>query len=357
MLGQLEQCPEALARGELGAHVQWALYTKKKTTVAGVKAKLDTLPRIKGSHIVVCTESERSLACVKDYCYDRDKQSAFQEAEMFMEGTWPTGKPGNQGACEVQELMDALEEHGPMSIRTALRAGVQAGPLSRHLRLWDRASAEYQEERSLTPAEFEVHVLIGEPGTGKSCYVAHNYPKEDVYRWDLSNGGNTCWVTLAALGKSIWVVPEFRCDMPFGLLLRLCDLYPLTLQYKGGEMQCCARTIVLESNWEIPTWYAGMKEKDPAGWELNMAALNRRLKPKAEGGFGVYPNYRTWFHQFKLEERLTQQGGLRVVPPTRRIIPVRTLDEVLEDLGYDENESPWAREHPDFEKETLSDSE
>jgi hypothetical protein len=276
---------------------------------------------------------------------------------MFLEGTWPSGKSGNQGGCEVQELMEALEEHGPMSIRAALRAGVQPGPLSRHLRLWDRASAEYQEARSLKPDEFEVHVLIGPPGTGKSCYVAHNYPKEDVYRWDLSNGGNTCWVTLAALGKPIWILPEWRCGMPFELFLRVCDLYPLTLQYKGGELQCCARKVVIESNWEIPTWYGGLKEKDPNGWESNMAALHRRLKPKADGGFGVYPNYRTWFHQFKLEERLTQQGGLRVVPPTRRITPLPTQDEALEEMGYDENESPWAREHPEFEKETLSDSE
>lgn len=100
--------------------------------------------------------------------------------------------------------------------------------------------------RSLSDAP-TVIVLYGPTGTGKSRYCIERYPgaywKQRSNWWD----GYT--------NEKVVVIDEFYGWIPFDLLLRLCDRYPLMLETKGGQVNCLADTIVITSNTLPGLWY------------------------------------------------------------------------------------------------------
>ena len=51
------------------------------------------------------------------------------------------------------------------------------------------------------------------------------------------------------------VLDEFYGWLPFDLLLRLCDRYPLLVETKGGQVQFVAKTIIITSNSLPSNWY------------------------------------------------------------------------------------------------------
>lgn len=54
------------------------------------------------------------------------------------------------------------------------------------------------------------------------------------------------------------VIDEFYGWLPFDLLLRLCDRYPLLVETKGGQVQFSANTIVITTNKRPTEWYTNM---------------------------------------------------------------------------------------------------
>ena len=92
-----------------------------------------------------------------------------------------------------------------------------------------------------------VHVLQGPTGTGKSKWAMDTFPnaywKQRSNWWDGYFGAETV------------VLDEFYGWLPFDLLLRLCDRYPLLVETKGGQTQFVARTIVITTNMLPCNWY------------------------------------------------------------------------------------------------------
>lgn len=96
----------------------------------------------------------------------------------------------------------------------------------------------------------EVIVLHGPAGTGKSKYCKDNYPKaywkQRSQWWDGYNNHEHV------------VVDEFYGWLPYDLLLRICDRYPLLVETKGGQVQFVAKTIIITSNLHPLQWYKNM---------------------------------------------------------------------------------------------------
>lgn len=95
--------------------------------------------------------------------------------------------------------------------------------------------------------EVAVHVIFGPTGTGKSKWCMDNYP--DAYWKQRSK-----WWDGYFKHEAI-VLDEYYAWLPFDLLLRICDRYPLLVESKGGQLQFVAKTIVFTTNKLPDEWY------------------------------------------------------------------------------------------------------
>lgn len=93
----------------------------------------------------------------------------------------------------------------------------------------------------------EVHILQGPTGTGKSKWCMDNYP--DAYWKQRSNWWD------GYTGQRVVVIDEFYGWLPYDLLLRICDRYPLLVETKGGQAQFVATTILITTNMVPSSWY------------------------------------------------------------------------------------------------------
>lgn len=93
----------------------------------------------------------------------------------------------------------------------------------------------------------DVHVVQGPTGTGKSRWAMETYPgaywKQRSNWWD------------GYMGHKTVIIDEFYGWLPFDLLLRVCDRYPLLVETKGGQVQFVAETIIITSNSLPSNWY------------------------------------------------------------------------------------------------------
>lgn len=114
----------------------------------------------------------------------------------------------------------------------------------RHYRAFEKYMTMKAEPRNW---ECEVHVLYGPTGTGKSKWAMDEYPgaywKQRSKWWD------------GYVGHETVIIDEYYGWLPFDLLLRLCDRYPLLVESKGGQLQFVAKTIIFTTNKYPDEWY------------------------------------------------------------------------------------------------------
>lgn len=99
------------------------------------------------------------------------------------------------------------------------------------------------------PRDHEVNVVViqGPTGTGKSRYAMDKFP--NAYWKQRSN-----WWDGYANHETV-VIDEFYGWLPYDLLLRICDRYPLMVETKGGQVNFVASTVVFTTNSLPERWY------------------------------------------------------------------------------------------------------
>lgn len=107
------------------------------------------------------------------------------------------------------------------------------------------------------PVNLEIH--IGPTNCGKSHYAKTTYP--NAY-WMMKPNGSSVYFD-GYDGQDTIVLDEFYGWLPWDLLLRLCDKYPLKLQVKGGSTECLVRNVIITSNTNVCDWYPNIKDIDP----------------------------------------------------------------------------------------------
>lgn len=129
--------------------------------------------------------------------------------------------------------------------------------------------------------EVDVHVLVGPTATGKSKWALENYP--DAYWKQRSR-----WWDGYFKHESV-IIDEYYGWLPFDLLLRLLDRYPLLVESKGGQIQFVAKTIIITSNSFPDSWYKSV--------DVYLPALLRRIsKFHYLPALGMHVTTSNWEH-------------------------------------------------------------
>lgn len=240
--------------GENGTpHYQGYLELEHQTTLSSLKTKL---PR---AHLEPRRGSKEQAVkyCLKDVSPDViDSLSPNQ------------GWQSSLGASETDPPSFVLYQEGPYTLmKTAptmkrkeilneMKKMIDEGKSDKDLAEYDfavyissyRGLSHYRVITS-TPRDHEVTVTViqGPTGTGKSRHCKEQYPgaywKQRSNWWDGYEGQETV------------IIDEFYGWLPFDLLLRICDRYPLLVETKGGQVNFTAKNIIITSNTVPERWY------------------------------------------------------------------------------------------------------
>lgn len=112
----------------------------------------------------------------------------------------------------------------------------------------------------------ELFVYWGASGTGKTRRALEENP--DAYILTKPNRDGNVWFDNYRGEKTI-IIDEFYGWIPYDLLLRMCDRYPLQVPYKGGFVKFQATRFVFTSNKPWKEWYPNIDD---------VSAFERRIR-------------------------------------------------------------------------------
>lgn len=98
----------------------------------------------------------------------------------------------------------------------------------------------------------EILVYWGASGTGKTRKAVGDWP--DAYILTKPNKDGNVWFD-GYQGQETVILDEFYGWIPYDLLLRMCDRYPLRVPIKGGTVKFAATRVVFTSNKPWKEWY------------------------------------------------------------------------------------------------------
>lgn len=89
--------------------------------------------------------------------------------------------------------------------------------------------------------------------TGKSHNFWEEFKDKNVY---VKDNNNKWWDGYDPLAHEVVLIDDYRDnkELPYQKLLNLCDIYPMSVEYKGGTIPFLAEQIVITSNfapWEM----------------------------------------------------------------------------------------------------------
>lgn len=256
MTGQIERAPTT---GKL----HWQLYVELSNSMR--------LPGIKKMFGTAHVEARKGTA-VEAYKYVHKEDTRFandDECKCY----FPT-----KVYWEVLET-PAAEASGGNGVRRdlsdlhkALKEGKSEKEISDdYFNLWCKYPKAVEKYRLLhsEPRRFktEMRVYYGEPGTGKSRR-AYEEGGEECYYLRKGNGGSV-WFD-GYNGQKVVVIDDFYGWLPWDLVLRMADRYPLRVDTKGGSVEFVAKTLIFTSNSPPEEWYDLKKGMD---WR----AMERRI--------------------------------------------------------------------------------
>ena len=172
--------------------------------------------------------------------------------ESREEGPWAFGITLERAKSIISGGPSNSEKAELLDIKEKIKSGVTESNIADdHFTLWVRYFKAFERYRTITTKprnhEMTVTVIQGPTGTGKSRWAMEQFP--DAYWKQRSNW----WCGYS--GQSTIVLDEFYGWVPFDLLLRLCDRYPLLVESKGGQLQMVANNIVITTNALPHNWY------------------------------------------------------------------------------------------------------
>lgn len=218
-------------QGEQGTqHLQGYVEFSSRKTLRQAKVILGTqrihLERRRG------TADQARIYCIKE--------------DGRLDGPWEFGEFSGTRASTAGTRTDLA------AVKAAIEGGATEGKLAdEFFSLWCQYHNAFRRYRGLCHSQrnhkTRTIVIVGPPGTGKSRWCMDSY-KEAYWKqrsiwWDSYEGHESV------------VLDDFYGWLPYDVVLRMCDRYPLMIETKGGQCQFVAKTVVFTSNNTPAQWY------------------------------------------------------------------------------------------------------
>lgn len=157
------------------------------------------------------------------------------------------GKISNQGKrTDIDDAVESISNGD--SMRTVFRN--HSSVAVKYHRGLQAVRWAYMEPRKLDEMP-TVYVYWGLTGVGKTRRAMEDFPDEDRYVWNPSQG---TWFD-GYDGEKVIVFDEFRGQLPFAMLLNICDRHSCRVQVKGGMVELQADKIIFTSCKHPREWY------------------------------------------------------------------------------------------------------
>lgn len=205
------------------------------------KKRITALIKIKQMHFTVARGTAEQN---KTYC--------SKEGDWFETGEIPVEKGKRVDIAQIRKMVD---EGANMKQVLKVASSYQSAKMAQLL-------IEHRDppRRDSPPEVIWCH---GPTGSGKSRWAHHGH--EGAY---LAPG--TKWFNGYA-GQEVVIFDDFRAgDMPFNMLLRVLDRYPLQLETKGGFTHWYPKKIIITTSLPPDLAYGGAPQED-------MRQLSRRI--------------------------------------------------------------------------------
>lgn len=180
-----------------------------------------------------------------------------KEGDPFLIHEWGTPLSGKGARNDLLEVKAKLDK-GASNMEIA----------DAHFGSWVRYNKSFELYRSMKVPKRnlenapKVYIIVGPTNVGKT-HLARDLAPEAHWQTRPRTKDTGAWWSGYTGHKSI-IIDEFYGWLPFDLLLRLCDKYPLTLETKGSQVECQADTIVFTSNGDPRNWYKNCSQHWPA---------------------------------------------------------------------------------------------
>lgn len=154
------------------------------------------------------------------------------------DGDWVEyGEPKKQGSrTDLSELKNSIREN-PKDIFNLVDNDVQN---NQQLRFIQNLQGYYFKKRDIDNPP-KVYWIFGKSGIGKTKIAYDSFE-------DICSVSNYDWIGTDYNQQECLLFDDFRkSEMKFNYLLKICDRYPLTLFYKGGQIPLNSPYIVFTS--------------------------------------------------------------------------------------------------------------
>lgn len=227
------------------------------------KWQLEEAPTTKTPHLQVCViykEARTISAVIKDFPGAHVEIAKSQDALLHyvskegsrLDGPWEYGEPPAQG--KRSDLKRAME--------SAVSGATQLELMESHPTVMARYStfiSTYKKAKTagVLRKDLQVKVYWGASGTGKSRRAFEEYP--NAYR----KANASKWFD-GYIGQKAVIWDDFdSIGINYRWFLNLLDIYPVTVEVKGGTVDFEPDIIILTSNINPSDWFPDETDKTP----------------------------------------------------------------------------------------------